>query len=260
MSENVTVQYEKQTVTVTRNGTQLTITPQEFDLKDGTWVEWEIKDEDLQPGEFLFISFAPPAPRLGPFYSLRSFNAKRFLGKGHKKITAGDPTGGSYGYRALILDPAKSTQVASGVGMIRDRATQENTASEIHVTYSEVKDAQGQIIDRLLQVTPNPVGLNTGDTATWLFKELPANTFAFFRFTDPSGLNPETGPFLAFNANTGGQEITVRASAMGFNGGDSTELRYRIELRDWEGNFLASHDPVIDNLGPPPDSDREGEG
>ena len=28
---------------------------------------------------------------------------------------------------------------------------------------------------------------------------------------------------------------------------------YHIELRDWEGKLLASHDPAIDNLGPPPD-------
>lgn len=259
MSEmNADVQYVKKTVRVTREGDQLRIDPQELNVEDWTWAEWEF--EGLEGSEFAFISFSPPLPRFGPFYSLRSLDSKRFLGKGNKGPEGGPP-GGSYGYRALILDPMKPEPAATGVGMIHNLATQENTAPEIHVKYQEVKDGNGEVIDRILTVTPDPVGLNRGDTAIWLFENLPANAFAGFTFaanTGLSGLNPGLGPFVAFNACNGDGNVSVQASAMGFavNYPDPNtypRFSYHIELRDWEGNLLASHDPAIDNLGPPPD-------
>jgi hypothetical protein len=255
------IQYVQKTVLVTRNGSQLTIDPQEFALENGTWVEWVF--EGLQPGEYAFISFAPPAPRLGPFYSLRSLDDKRFLGKGHKKIGGENLAGGSYAYRALILAPTQSDAVASGVGMVTNCATQENTSPEIRVKYSEVKDGQGQVIDHVLEVKPDPVGLNWGDTATWVFEDLPANAFPFFQFNslpEPPEEPPGIGPFVAFNASTSLQDSSARASAMGFavyypDPNTYPSFTYHIELRDWEGKLLASHDPAIDNLGPPPPPD-----
>jgi hypothetical protein len=266
MSEsNASIQYVQKTVRVTREGDQLRIDPQELNIEDWAWVEWEFKN--LEAGEYGFISFAPPLPRFGPFYSLRSLTGNRFLGKGNKGAES-DSSGGSYGYRALVLDPTKSEPTATGVGMIHNLATQENTAPEIHVAYSEVKNSQGEVIDRILTVTPNPVGLNWGDTATWFFENLPLNAFAGFQFTPASNIsdintpdmNPGLGPFVAFNASTGDQGATVRANAMGFavNYPDPKiypSFTYHIELRDWEGKLLASHDPAIDNLGPPPPPD-----
>lgn len=255
------VQYVRKTVRVTRNGGHLTLEPRELDLEDWVWVEWIF--EGLQPGEFAFISFAPPAPRLGPFYSLRSLDYRRFLGKGHPKISEKRAEGERHGYQALILTPAQSAPVARGVGMIRDRATLENTSPEIHVRYREVKDGEGQVIHPVLDVKPDPVGLNWGDTATWVFEDLPPNAFPFFRFPpapNSSGAPPGAGPFVAFNASTGHQESNVRASAMGFavyypDPDTYPSFTYSIELRDWQGKLLTSHDPAIDNLGPPPPPD-----
>jgi hypothetical protein len=263
MSEGTKQEYGKKKVTVYREGDKgekLRLEPSEIDLQDWEWVEWTFLD--LKEGEFGFISFPDP-PRFGPFYSLRSLDSKLFLGKGNK----GGSGNVDYSYIALILTPEAPAALASspepgtpGAGKIHNRATKENTAPEIVVTYKEVKNDKGEVIDRTLTVTPDPAGLNRGDAATWLFKGLPPNAFACFKFapgSDTPGFNTGLGPFLAFNACKGDHDVTVEASAMGFavhypDPEKYPNFTYHIELRDWQGNILASHDPMIDNLGPPP--------
>ena len=232
------------TVSFDRNARTLTIDPTEVHVGNREWVRW--KFQGLLEGEFGFISFAPPLPRFGPFHSLRSFPPSSFLGKGNKGGAAGD----AYGYRALVIAPDEPEAQASAVGMVINNATEENTAPEIQVTYLDENPPR-------LEVSPDPVGLNTGDTATWRFAGLPKNAFAGFRF-DPvdDGMPQGLGPFIAFNACAGGDPNSVEASGTGFAVAGSrlqeTErFTYRIEIRDWAGRRLASHDPQIDNLGPP---------
>lgn len=251
------VRYVKKTVRVTRNGSQLTVEPRELELEDWDWVEWTF--EGLEAGEFAFISFAPPAPQFGPFSALRSLDYRSFLGKGHRKIGEKEAL---YEYEALILTFKQDDPVASGAGTIHDRATKQNTSPEILVRYSEVKGIGGKGIQPILEITPNPVGLNRGDTATWIFENLPPNAFPLLQFTpEPtsSGAPAGAGPFVAFNASTG-QDLSVRASAMGFavyfpDPALHPTFTYHIEVRDWQGKRLAGHDPAIDNLGPPPPPD-----
>jgi len=226
-----------------RTAHTLTIDATEVYVGDREWVRWEF--ENLLGGEFGFISFAPPLPRLGPFHSLRSFDRTSVLGKGNKGAAAG----GAYGYRALVLDVDNPEAVASAVGMVINTATVENTAPEIRVTYHEE-------VPPRLEVTPDPVGLNTGDTATWRFINLPANAFACFKF-EPSapGMQEDRGPFIAFSAAHGGEPNALAASGTGFAAfmqEPPEHFTYRVELRDWAGRRLASHDPQIDNLGPLP--------
>lgn len=221
---------------------RVTIDPPEVQVDDGDWVRWEFAG--LEEGEFAFISFAPPLPRLGPFYSLRSFSRSAVLGKGNKGV----PPGSAYGYRALVLKLGDLSPKASGVGMITSNASHENTAPEIRVTY-QAGNPPG------LAVVPDPVGLNTGDTAIWRFVNLPANAFACFRFVSEDGSAPELGPFIDFSARSGDDPTALEASGTGFvlnmtKPPDS--FTYRIEIRDWAGQLLVSHEPVIDNLGPPP--------
>jgi hypothetical protein len=244
-------------INVNRSGSELTVNPDHLDLEDGDWVEWEFVG--LDDGEFGFISFADPLPRLGPFYSLRSLAGDRFLGKGNKG-RQDPPADGKYEYQALVLDPTKSDRVASGTGTIQNRATAKNTAPEILVTYFPPPNPNDPKSPATLTVTPDPVGLNWGDTATWLFKNLPSKAFACFRFipdANTPGMDKALGPFLAFNASEGDHDVAVRASAMGFAieyplPEAFPSFTYHVELRDWEGKLLASHDPAIDNLGPPP--------
>ncbi len=228
----------------------LTIDLPEVQVDAGDWVQWTF--EGLQEDEFGFISFAPPLPRFGPFHSLRSLRPGSVLGKGNKGGTVGD----TYGYRALVLNLSQPAAVASSVGMIINNAYKENTAPDIQVSYCTGDDGLPQLV-----VSPDPVGLNTGDTATWRFSNLPENAFACFKFEAvTAGMPQQLGPFIAFSACNGEEEdeegVIVEASGTGFAVGGTgiqtvESFTYYIEIRDWSGQRLASHEPVIDNLGPP---------
>jgi len=217
------------------NKITLKITPETIQLGEGEWVRWRF--EGLQGTEFGFISFTDNYPRLGPFASLRTFSSDSVLGKGNKGIAD------SFVYTALILDIDNPKALASKGGTIENTTTIKNTAPEIKVIYHKDQTPP------FLEVLPFQVGLNTGDTATWHFEKLPTNAFACFRFHDK-----KLGPFIAFNAGKGDDSCTVEASGTGFgvNIPVGEQLTYHIELRAWNGDLLASHDPVIDNLGPPP--------
>jgi len=239
-------------VTVTRNGSQLTVAPQHIELHDGQWVRWTFAE--LEEGELAFISFAPPSPRLGPFHSLRSFTATSVLGKGNK----GDAPINHHGYRALVLAPDSKNALATGEGTIHNAATVENTAPQIFVTYHAADEHHAE---PWLAVVPDPVGLNTGDTATWHFIELPPNAFACFQFEPVvAGMNESLGPFVAFSACNGDSPVTVAASGTGFavnvpppsDPDNPPPFIYHIQLRAWDGTRIAVKDPAIDNLGPPP--------
>lgn len=224
----------------------LSTEPDRIELADGDWVQWEFPE--LAAGQFGFISFAQPLPRLGPFYSLRSYSNNLFLGKGNK----GTP--GDFPYTALILHPDQKTAIASATGTINNQSRVKNTSPEIEVTYE----------DGVLNLCPEPLRLNTGDTATWRFVNLPDDAFACFQFdpvTDSQGKTVQgttgaSGPFLAFNACRIDGAGVVEASGMGFTAAIPVDQRpkqftYHLQLRRWDGTFLAGHDPIIDNLGPP---------
>jgi hypothetical protein len=67
-------------------------------------------------------------------------------------------------------------------------------------------------------------------------------------------LNPALGPFVAFGAS-GDSSRGIEARGTGFAEAlvnPPTQFSYELELWNREGERLAVHDPVIDNLGPPP--------
>ena len=233
-------------VKVLRKQGALSMEPERIELADGDWVQWEFPD--LAEGQFGFISFAPPLARLGPFHSLRSYSNNLFLGKGNKGIL------GDFAYTALILHPDEKNAIASGTGTITNRSGKKNMSPDIEVSYD----------NGVITVRPEPLCLNAGDTATWRFVNLPDDAFACFQFdpvTDSQG-NPvpgtagASGPFLAFNACRVDGAGVVEASGMGFTAAIPVDQRpgqftYHLQLRRWDGTFLAGHDPIIDNLGPP---------
>jgi plastocyanin len=226
------------TVNVNRQGTVLKPDPESFDLLDGDWVQWQFWG--LNQGEFGFISFDPSVPKFGPFHSLRSLDNASFLGKGNTAVQT------KFTYQAMILNLNDEKPAASGSGTINNRASNRDTAPDVTVAYESGSQT--------LIVSPDPVGLNVGDTATWWFVNTPANSFACFQF-DSGTADGSAGPFVAFSANGGGGG-SVQASGMGFVthipvSNWPKSFTYRIQLRNWDGTLLASHDPVIDNLGPP---------
>lgn len=241
----------QKTITVNRDSKdpkKLTLDPSTpLVLEKGDWVEWQFYG--LNQGDFGFISFAPEAGKFGPFYSLRSHGNDSFLGKGNKG--EGEE---SYEYVALILNLNDPQAVASGTGTVRNCVSQADTTPEIRVTYDRDRGT--------FTVDPERACLNVGDTATWRFEGVEPSDFVCFSFGSETaaGVDGTAGPFVAFNAcqsaGAAVQESTVQASGMGFVAAIppyrwSKTYRYSLQLRDWQGNLLASHDPIIDNLGPP---------
>ena len=222
----------------------LSIEPARIELKRGDWVQWEFSN--LKEGELGFIAFA--SPRLGPFYSLRSCGDNLFLGKGNKGTINDFP------YTALILKLDEPNAIASATGTIDNQCDQKDTSPDVEVTFE----------NNVLTVSPNPLRLNAGDTATWRFPNLPSDAFVCFKFDSVKdsqgnpvqGTTGASGPFLAFNACRVDASGVVEASGMGFTAAIPVDQRpgqftYHLQLRHWNGSSIAGHDPIIDNLGPP---------
>lgn len=227
-------------VSIDRASKKLTIAPESIQLGAGEWIQWAF--QGLRDSERGFISFAPPLPRLGPFNSMRTFDHSYVFGKGNKG------SAGTFDYTAMVLDSDVSDPVADGKAKIVNTAQVPSAAPEILVTYHPGETPR-------LEVSPDPIALNTGDTVTWRFVGLPEDAFVCFKFNPGSaGLNPALGPFVAFGASGDGAH-GIEARGTGFAEAlvnPAEHFSYELDLRDREGKRLAVHDPVIDNLGPPP--------
>jgi hypothetical protein len=230
-------------ITVRRSGTNgLSFEPPgPVEVGDGDQVRWGFPD--LPNDQFGFVFFDT---RLGPFSSIRSFSNRQILGKGS------NGQAGLYSYTAMILQLDRTQPIATGRGEINNRAIRVNTTPEVCVTFHPAANGT----PASLEVAPYRLSLNPGDTATWCFHGLPEGTFANFQF-DPttSAMKEATGPFVAFYACNGSDAGTIFASGTGFVAAlpeACDEYRYHIEVRNSNGELIASHDPVIDNIGPPP--------
>lgn len=229
----------QKTIRVNREGNVLTLDPPTpLDLTDDDWVEWQFLG--LKAEEFGFISFDPSSPKLGPFHSLRTLHDASVLGQGNTAVQT------EFSYWAMILKLDQVDPVASVKGTINNLASRRKTGPEITVFFEPGNPG--------LLVSPNPVSLNAGDTVAWRFVNTPAHSFACFKFDPDPAANGPYGPFAAFSTNGG--EDSVQASGMGFVTQIpvdqwSKTYTYRLQLRSLDGKLLASHDPVIDNLGPP---------
>ena len=235
----------KKLVNITQKDKTLTIDSSPA-VNDGDWVLWQFPE--LKDNQFGFIFFNT---RFGPFHSLRSLGNTAVVGKGS---TGSGP--GSYDYTAMILQAGSRDPIATGDGKITSQATQVDTSPDVLVTYNP---APGLTLAEAITVTPDPVRLNPGDTATWYFSNLPEGAFANFLFL-LEGMPPsQNGPFVNFYAARGSDPSSVRASGTGFAIAPVGEVQswpakiiYLVELRNQDGVLLGNHEPVIDNLGVPP--------
>ena len=210
--------------------------PDSVEIGDGDEVVW--KFPAMPSEQFGFVFFEP---RLGPFHSLRSRSNQEILANGNIGSASGS---NQFVYTAMILQPGVADPIATGTGTVVNQATKVNTAPECYVIYHP--DAPP---DEALEVSPNPLNLYPGDTATWYFIDLPEGAFTNFQFIGEP--NPATGPFEAFYACGGSGPVTVRASGTGFAGKEG-QYTYHLEVRNQDGEIIGSHDPLIDTLGVPP--------
>ncbi len=233
------------TVRVTYDSTtgSLLISPQEIAVVNGNWVAWYF--ENLQPGWLPHIRFAT---RFGPFHSLRSWyesdQEPGFIGKGN--IGPGELE--RFTYTAWALDPAAGGPRASGTGTIHNAATLPNTSPEARVTFNPNAPKSERI-----QVSPELLRLNPGDTATWEVSGMPPGAFATMHFKTPEG--SPMRPFAAFYLVPGDGQGTARASGIGFavKQDEPVPDRFTYSVCVWgaDGKLLDGHDPTIDNIGPP---------
>jgi plastocyanin len=248
-------------VEIRDTGGILSFDPPQVTLAPGDWVWWSYPD--IPAGQALFLQFQ--GARFGPFHSVRSLGNDSILGKGNTGQT------GTYSYRAVLLDRKTETVVVSGyqeAGIV-NQAGQVDTSPEARVVVTPVPGAGSSNPRVDVQVIPDTLSLNAGDTATWVISGpgLTADMLVTFDFTlDPDGTASKnrTGPFSSFYTMAGGvqggEEVEIRAHATGFLTGagthtplESVPARFHYNIRVWStaGGPIGGHDPVIDNLGPP---------
>ncbi|HEX4965830.1 MAG TPA: hypothetical protein VF173_33790 [Thermoanaerobaculia bacterium] len=238
----------EQRVNITQTGSQLIIDSSPA-VKDGDWVLWQFPE--MLDNQFGFVFFQN---RFGPFHSLRSLGNTVVVGKGN--VGSVPPDSASYDYTAMILQTEVADPIATGAGTITNQATREDTSPEVLVAYNpDLPPSQA------ITVTPDPVSLNPGDTATWYFSNLPDGAFANFLFKLDGMPSSRNGPFVNFYAVGGSGPVTLRASGTGFAVAPLGEIQawpakiiYYFEIRNQDGVLIGSHEPVIDNLGVPPTS------
>lgn len=239
-------------VVVSDVGGSLSFVPTQVTLAPGDWVWWSFLN--VQAGFRPFIQFQG-TDRQGPFHSVRSLGDDAVIGKGN----TGQP--GTYLYRPILLDPQAEVMITSGsLGQIVTEVLlgqEVDTSPEAFVTYHPQAPA-----DEKIEVKPDRLRLNTGDTASWVVSGLAEGLIVTFHFNTPEGGTSanRTGPFASFSVVAGGGPGQMRMYGTGFMTGAGSdtppesipaEFSYTIKVWNAEGELVGHHDPAIDNLGPP---------
>jgi hypothetical protein len=240
----------KKTVTVNREGDTLILDPALVELESGDWVEWNFLG-DLS-GNLPIIEFSESPPGelsespFGPFYCLESKPDATVQGKGN----GGEQR--DYSYTALLLDSTEAP-ATSGEGVVRNLQQPDNT-SPVLVVGVRKGEGEGELF---LDVPSEPLMLFPGDTALWHVSGLPSETFISFLFHPASShadLDPLVGPFKSLLAHRvqGEEPGVMRVIGVTFTPMEGqAAYTYQIAVRNSEGAVQVSHDPTIDNLGPP---------
>jgi len=210
----------------------------EIGLEPENGIQWNF--EGVPPESVPFIQFETG---LGPFQCLQVVAGNMVQGQGNIGTN-----GESFPYTALLLN-ATGVQGPPRAGVVKSPTQDANTSPVVVVT------VRNDSTPFDLNVDPPNLTLFPGDTALWHVHNLPADHFVGFSFTLPAGGQSLLGPFqsLLINGPVAGESSdVVRIIGDIFTPGDTTEFTYHVTLRDASGTVVASHDPVIDNLGDPP--------
>ncbi|HEY2291358.1 MAG TPA: hypothetical protein VGM86_11715 [Thermoanaerobaculia bacterium] len=218
----------------------LTLDRSSVQLAQGDWVEW--KFSKVPRGCIPWIRFEG-SRGLGPFQCLQLVPSTTTLqGKGN----VGADHDESYSYTAWLLT-RDGVRARSAVATVENLRQAQNTTPEVVVSYSEGK----------LDVQPETLELEPGDMATWNVLGLPAGYFVFFQF---DSLKPLFDSYLNCRLLLSGDDSgVVRICGIHFNSRKRrSHYHYHITVRDPSGIIVASHDPMIDNLGQPGPPDCDG--
>ncbi len=230
----------RQIVKVDYDGAHLTLDPPSARLGPEDWVEWRFSNvpADCIPS----IQFEKDV--LGPFQCLQSVSNTTVQGKGN----VGAEEDVLYAYTARLLD-LEGVRASSGdlAGTVVSLQQVPNTSPEVVVVFKA----------GLLTVQPMTLDLYPGDTATWNVFGLPTGHSVTIQF-DPLVIGQDNQAamfesFLTCRPVAGEDPGIVQVCGVHFN--DLKKLShysYRVAVRDPSGIIVASHDPMIDNLGPPP--------
>jgi hypothetical protein len=193
----------------------------------------------------------------GDSHNNRQFGPFQYIERSSGGLVALGNTGfaGSYPYILTLLDEDGPVFTSAEV-VITNLASTPDTSPEAVIQY-QPPVVQG--LPPTLLVTPNPLSLEVGRTATWRIKGIPAGHFVTFRFDD---VHPATGPFASLSLSRGVGDCW-RANATDFLFDLApliplpAQISYHVALRNAQGQVLVSHDPVIEPLGPPISSSME---
>ena len=243
-------------VKVNRHQNILTLDPSTVQLEPGDWVQWRFVG--MPPGTLPVIKFNESEFPFGPFQCLQSKPGNTVKGE----IVQGTGNNGKdreYHYTAMLLDT--HDELASGVGSVRNLATTKDTSPVCEVQVVE-EPPENNEKNYSLHLASETLMLFEGDTAYWEVFDLPADCFISLLFTSGhTNLNPLVGPFgsLAAALPVEGEEKRVmRVVGPHFTPQENAQrYTYQIAIRDSSGKVLVSKDPVIDNLGQPPEPPGE---
>ena len=194
---------------------------------------WNGRFSNVPAGYLPWIRFEDD---LGPFQCLQLVPSYHRQGKGNVGTNA------SYTYTAWLL-PHGDVPPISGSATVVNLQQAPNTSPEVVVRYH----------DGLLDVQPEELTLSPGDTAIWNVFGLPRVTSSSSgsipcrlpgapggavrdRFSPAGRWSRQAGCYLR-------RQLQCFRNALGYT--------YHIGVRNSSGIVVASHDPMIDNLGEP---------
>ena len=97
------------------------------------------------------------------------------------------------------------------------------------------------------------VTLRPGDSMIWLMSGLPADHFVFLDFV--SDVNTSGQLFQEVSPNpamSNGSDLEIHGTSLDPPAETPMDYPYHIEIWDSSRRLLKRFDPMIDNLGPPP--------
>lgn len=224
-------------LTVTRNGAELTVSLPQIDLQAGESVKWTfpgLSIDEMAMIHFDHLGF-PESEPYGPFQCLEpsSFDV-RGLGN------TGRP--GEYRYTAFVLSNDGVVASSDGNAKVVNHSTTVDTSPDATIHYDGTD----------LHIEPFQLKVDVGRPALWYITGLPAGHFITFRFSHFHDVM--VGPFSSFQVSRG---LGTARVATGSNfaghspepGHENEPIHYHVRLRRPDGTVLVGKDPVIE---PPP--------
>ncbi len=221
-------------VTFVAEQVPLEVDPDQVDLETGKPVAWAFNN--VPDGDLPFIHFDAVDNPFGPFQFLE-ISASGMTGLGNTGAA------GEHAYTALLLRQAGPVAASDSNTSVDNEGTGADTSPFALVIFDPNASPP------VLTVDPSPLRVQTGGTAVWYIRGLPEDHFITFDFEHS---NENRGPFSALLLSRdfdGGRRLVI---GTGSTLAQPDSVVYHLRVRDADGVTVASSDPAIDPLGPPP--------